>query len=315
MRFSEREGIIKKTIQENSIDEELRNRLWNVFIKYLRKLKLLEKGFVLRFIWIDEMKKTIDDFPQEPIKPKGERRETGMTEWFGPITTTNQDVVEYEDVLLPKYKFDIDHKQRKIKTYFLNCEWYKVYEFMEFLLLKFKSKFFNNLDFKSEVNKVLEEEKSTYRIVGKYFSKIIDEIERKEIETVLLHPIDSVKEHIKQAFIHYSNRDKPDYRNSIKESISGVESLCKIISKNPNATLGDALKIIEKDKDIELHPAQKVAFSKLYGWTSDKTSGIRHGMLELSNIQSEDARFMLIACSAFINYLTEKANKASIPLE
>ncbi len=145
-------------------------------------------------------------------------------------------------------------------------------------------------------------------------SPITDEEELSEIEKALKNPIDSVKEHIKQSLSLFSDRENPDYRNSIKEAISAVESLCRIISDNPNATLGDALKHIEKSDNVELHPALKDAFSKLYGWTSDKKSGIRHGFMDITNLSDEDARFMLIACSAFINYLFEKSIKAGIQL-
>jgi len=50
----------------------------------------------------------------------------------------------------------------------------------------------------------------------------------------------------------------------------------------------------------------KSAFSALYGYTSDE-GGIRHALIEKnSQVQIEDARFMLIACSAFVNYLISK---------
>jgi hypothetical protein len=71
-----------------------------------------------------------------------------------------------------------------------------------------------------------------------------------------------------------SDKHKPDARNSIKESISAVESTTKVIAQTPKATLEDALKVLDKQGD--LHPCLKAAFSKLYGYTSDE-GGIRHG--------------------------------------
>ena len=47
------------------------------------------------------------------------------------------------------------------------------------------------------------------------------------------------------------------------------------------------------------------AFSSLYGYTSDE-HGIRHGSIDFTNAPSEDAKFMLVACAAFVNYLLEK---------
>ncbi|MDM1551616.1 hypothetical protein [Empedobacter falsenii] len=105
----------------------------------------------------------------------------------------------------------------------------------------------------------------------------------------------------------FSNKTNPDYRNSIKESISAVESICIIITEDPKVTLGQALKKLE-EKGIIINKALKSGFSNLYGYTSEG-DGIRHGLMEESNLNQEDARYMLVTCSAFINYLIEKYNK------
>lgn len=99
-----------------------------------------------------------------------------------------------------------------------------------------------------------------------------------------------------------NNRETPDYRNSIKESISAVESLAKVLSGSDKATLGEALKEIEKNG--KLHSALKSAFSSLYGYTND-AEGIRHALLDESSLTKADARFMLVSCSSFVNYLIE----------
>ena len=64
---------------------------------------------------------------------------------------------------------------------------------------------------------------------------------------------------------------------------------------------------------IKLHGALTSAFTKLSGYTSDE-SGIRHALLDEPDISYEDAKFMLVACSAFINYLMVKASKAGIAI-
>ncbi|MCC6412503.1 MAG: hypothetical protein IT270_12640, partial [Saprospiraceae bacterium] len=114
----------------------------------------------------------------------------------------------------------------------------------------------------------------------------------------------TVKEHLKRAVELYSDKKNPDFRNSIKESISAVEALSKIIINNNKVTLGQALKEIETKHQVP--PSLKQAFSALYGFTSDE-GGIRHALLEKNiSINMEEARFMLIVCSAFINYLIHK---------
>ncbi|MBP3664562.1 MAG: hypothetical protein J6J03_05305, partial [Tyzzerella sp.] len=90
-------------------------------------------------------------------------------------------------------------------------------------------------------------------------------------------------------------------------SISAVEALCCIITNDKRATLGDALKKLES-KGIKLHKALQSAMSSLYGYTSDE-GGIRHGSIDFAGASSEDAKYMLISCSAFVNYLIEKWEK------
>jgi hypothetical protein len=102
------------------------------------------------------------------------------------------------------------------------------------------------------------------------------------------------------SFEMYSSRENPDFRNSIKESISSVEAMARIVSDNPKATLGDALSVIAK-RGL-LHSALKGGFMKLYGYTSNE-GGIRHAMLEEPNITADDARYFLLSCTSFVTYL------------
>ena len=162
---------------------------------------------------------------------------------------------------------------------------------------------------------MLEREMSAYRIVDNVIVQITDEAELREIETAIdlakKTKLSGASEHLRSALEKLSDRKNPDFRNSIKESISAVESLAMLISGNPKAELGEALKAIE-DK-VGLHPALKRGFSSLYGYTSDE-GGIRHALIETSNTEFEDAKYVLVACSAFVNYLTVKAIKAGIKL-
>jgi hypothetical protein len=103
----------------------------------------------------------------------------------------------------------------------------------------------------------------------------------------------------------------PDYRNSIKESISAVESMRRTLTGDPNATVGAALNVIE-DK-VGLHGALKASLSNLYGYTSDE-DGIRHAMLEKPDITFNDTKVLLVSCSAFVNYITGKAAEAYLKL-
>lgn len=150
-------------------------------------------------------------------------------------------------------------------------------------------------------NNLFEKEYVGYRFVDKYIIPITNDIERDSIRTAIENSSDETKTHIRKALSFIANRDKPDFENSIKESISAVENVCnEIIGKA--CTLGDALKELDR-KGIKIHPLLKEAFIKLYGYTSDG-KGIRHaGNLGGSESTYAEAAFMLVTCSAFVNYL------------
>lgn len=159
-----------------------------------------------------------------------------------------------------------------------------------------------------EINKIFQQEYVGYRFIDGEITPISDEMEVAEIEQSLDIEFQGCRSQIKKALSLLSNRENPDYKNSIKESISAVESICQIITGDNKATLGQALKDLET-KGIPIHSALKKSFSSLYGYTSDE-GGIRHaeGLFE-SNVTFEEAKYMLVSCCAFVNYLIAEYGK------
>ena len=279
MRFSERYGYkpVREIIQKGSMDDNLRNGIWSLFTIYLwnqvdyssyqshGNINTSNLKTLIIAYWLNFFKQLIDTIP-----------------------------IQFEKVL---YKVIIS---------FFNCEWHEVYSFIEETLENYPREFKKNKEFFTKaLNNCLEKENSAYRIINNEITPITSEQEIQSIEDALknTNQYSGVQQHLNQALKLMSDRQNPDYRNSIKESISAVESICKIVTNEDKATLGKALKIIE-DKH-GLHAALKGSLSQLYGYTSD-ADGIRHAMLEESNLSYIDAKFMLVACTNFINYLIEK---------
>lgn len=152
-------------------------------------------------------------------------------------------------------------------------------------------------------NSVLKEEYVGYRYINSKIIPITNDEELDEIKTATHTPFDTVNESINKASSFLADRTNPDYENSIKESITAVEKMCSIIL-GKKSTLGDALKQLEKN-GVTIHPCLRTAFDKLYGYTSD-ASGIRHcGQLDGEKSTFAEARYMLVSCSAFVNYLIQ----------
>jgi uncharacterized protein with PIN domain len=163
------------------------------------------------------------------------------------------------------------------------------------------------------VNEVLASELSAYRLVAGRVVPISSEQEAQAIEKAIEQtrgPYSNAAEHLQQAVNLLARKPVPDFRNSIKESISAVEAISAVITGDTRATLGDALKVI--GSRAPLHGALRSAFDKLYGYTSD-ADGIRHALMEEANLEQEDAIFMLVACSAFVSYLIAKQSRVSAP--
>lgn len=274
MKFSERYGFtnIKSALQIDSIDDELWNSLWNCINVCFFDVKGAEPmGSISSNTNFPILKEIWFEFLKKPI-----------------------------DELL-SYTFNLQ-VYTYLKRYFFDLEWYEVYDFVEFM-----GEFRPNDRFITLVNKVLEREKAGYRFVSEKITPITNEQEIEAIESAINRgsKYASVSAHLQEALNKLSDRENPDYRNSIKESVSAIESLCAEISGEKDATFGKTLAILEKKRG--LHKALKTAFSSIYGYTSD-ADGIRHAMMEESNVTFAKAKYMLVVCSAFVNYLIEELN-------
>lgn len=156
--------------------------------------------------------------------------------------------------------------------------------------------------YEKSIEMVLKNENVNYRIINGKFMDIDNEKQIQSIEETIKNPYKVVSEHYCKAIdLLYESKD---YDNSIKESISSVEAMCQILTNNNKITLGQALKLLKSD----IHPALESAFEKIYGYTSD-SNGIRHSNgLGEGKSTFEEAKYMLISCSAFISYLKDTVN-------
>lgn len=184
---------------------------------------------------------------------------------------------------------------KEVRQKILQGKWHDVYDHVEFFA-KYNPKLVPIF------NRVLEQEVAPYRLIKNQVCQITDGNEITAVQDAMDHTdrFSPVAEHIKTAVLLMSDRTNPDYRNSIKESISAVESAAMIITSNPNAELGKVLGSLEGKGKI--NGALKKGFGAIYGWTSDQ-HGIRHGMMDEPNLCQADAKLFLVMCSAFANYL------------
>ena len=271
--FSQRIGIepISKIIQLNDMDISLRNGIWNFLTKHY--------------------------FEEFTTRISKNLYQSSTDPFFSAI---------WDSFLKLRVDELLDSNNRScvklLGKYFDKMDWNKVYDFIEFLL---KHRY-SNEELVADCNAILERESSGYRLVNSQIISITNPNELNEISQATQTDFDEINSHFKTSLFCLFNRNNPDPRNSIKESISAVESICKKIINKPETTLGKALEEIEKNKSPKLHPSMKEAFHKLYEYTND-ASGIRHALMNgKTSATIDDAKFMLVSCTAFVNYMISK---------
>jgi hypothetical protein len=285
MIFSQRRGIrpTNKPIQYESMDSDLLNSIWNA----------------VKIFYIDAMRnpRQYNNVP--------DLHEFAIRLWHShfkiPIDT------------IPSRDFEIEST---IRFRFFRFVWYDVYDFIEFLIA---TDYDRNLrkQFNEFVNEILEKEFSAYRIINGIIAPISNSLELDEVSESLaatsqMTALSGANCHLETSLAFLSDKNNPNYRNSIKESISAVEATCRIITGE--STLGSALTKLELS-GFKINSQLKQGFDKLYAYTNNKSSGIRHAIVDQQDEPDfSDAKYMLISCSSFINYLVSKAQKIGLTL-
>ena len=285
MRFSERYGYVKPTevLKRGDLDNEAITALCNCYDHLAKWFNHYDVNTGNRYdesytnleesIWCFFMNQRRDDF----YTGRGHKiaatvyLQSDQIEWYRKF-----DLIEYTIGILNRSTPRGDGTYRQIVDMFV----------------KILNATFKRLDY-------------AYRVVDDQIVEMTDEQEIMAVEEAVKQS-STIKTHLSEALKLLSNRQNPDYRNSIKESISAVEALCREITGE--STLGDALRVWEK-KGIEIPTFLKSGFEKLYNYTNDKRTGIRHAMMEDTEAPTfEEAKFMLVTCSAFVNYIQGKRN-------
>ena len=194
---------------------------------------------------------------------------------------------------IPKNPYTYYINESFLKEIITHGEWYFVFDVIELALKKF-------YPLANHVNNIFQKENCAYRVINNQIVEISNQEETNEISEAMDYNRE-IKIHFERALQYYSDRDNPDYRNSIKESISAVENICRNLTKE--STLDRAIKKFEA-KGVYINSQLKEGLEKIYFYTNSK-EGIRHALMEESKITKADAKFMLVICSAFVNYLKE----------
>lgn len=214
-KFSERYGYVqsRQALTDNQVPESLRKGLWNSV-----HLSVMSQ-YMDRFGGMDEQ---LDDFM--------------LVLW-----------VDFLNQPVDARPMSLEAAVGAVRRLVFDLPFPELYDLIEFIarLPAGSSKFVNHC------NHVLEKERAAFRFVGGRLVKMIHPVEIEEVEAACSDSnAPGIRKHISRALKMYSDRSDPDFRNSIKESISAVEASARIITGDPSASLGKALNEIEKNSSI-----------------------------------------------------------------
>jgi len=266
---------INKTIQTIEFDTETRNAFFNLIVHITDSIKYssTHSDNFIEFIYTQLFNKKISEIPY-----------SGSS----------------------SHKYDLYDAKSDFEYVFDNNSYHEILTFIEATCIYFDKK--HNIYYYDDFNKLFEKHCVGYRFINDTLSPITDKIEIEEIEKAcnISSKFQNASSHIQKALDLLSDRENKDYKSSVHESISAIEATVNIIMASKK-TLGEALKELDK-QGYSIHPALKSAFEKMYGYTSDK-DGIRHDFGNDSNVDFEEAKYMLVSCSAFMNYLIGISSK------
>lgn len=194
-----------------------------------------------------------------------------------------------------------DNVLAHVKSILYSRNYIIVFDFIQFIARLNKPP----TNYNAFVSDALTSCRAAYRLID---NTIVPVASKEEADTVTNAFQDIANAEANGARVHLqdaaSNLTAGKYADSVRHSISAVESVARLLSKNAK-TLGPAL--TELEKQGALHTALKEGFNKLYGFTSDE-EGIRHALLDkdAANVDEADALYMMGACAAFVSYLLNK---------
>ena len=196
--FSERHRYVRRTMQIESMDTALKNGLWNTFTRHawiqyptVRDHRPMER--FCKKLWVEHFKQTDDAFY------KAYRGDALGHNW--------------------------GNLRFKIQQWFENNCWYEVYDFVEFVGKH--NPHGGSSSFREACNLVLERERAGYRFMNGLIAPITNDLEIETIESAIegrKEPAD----HLRDALRMLSDRQAPNYRDSLENSIKAVESQARI---------------------------------------------------------------------------------------
>ena len=292
LTFSQAEGLdpLPRPLRLGELPNELRNDIFNAL------MESLSASVTADFIY-DE-KKTIED------------------PWLRLLALKH---TKFDHRPIDEFNPDLDEVVAELKTFILRQPYNRVLDLLQFLVRNDEHSGLAHplagvpAYLLEKLTAVCEEHQAAYRFVGTTITPIATEEEvavlKKAFADLATAEFGGARAQLRAAAEALSRPEGA--RDAIREAVHAVESVARVLTGNPKATLSDALGVLKKKERI--HPALEAAFQKLYAYTNDE-HGLRHALnKEEADVDEGDAMYMVGSCAGFVTYLIGKARKYRLP--
>ena len=192
-------------------------------------------------------------------------------------------------------KFDVDRGVEKI---FNSNNTQKIKDLVCFIYGVFLEQGIYSADtYLTRINKALKNSPNYYFDDGKFILKRSAEIQ-EAIDRAETSRYKQARTHLKEAADLLYDDDKPNYGGSMMASIKALELVVREITGEKDIQKG--IGSLE-NKGVKLHSQFQQAIMNLYRFTS--ADGVRHAHPNPMQNDEETALFMLVVCSAIINFI------------
>jgi hypothetical protein len=210
---------------------------------------------------------------------------------------------------------------RTIETNILECEWFNFYEMCQITYSYLREHGSNNSqqikpytykDFQEQINALLKDEFLGFELKDGIIEKLgnpVTDTQIREVRVLLKEPeYKGADQHFEKAIRALNMRPNPDVENCIKDAVSAIESVGRVIIGDENALLNDIIKDAEK-KNVIPQPLDQT-FQKIYAYRGNEP-GIAHGAVDISKVTVDEAELILAISAAMIIYLVKKRTSLS----
>ena len=194
----------------------------------------------------------------------------------------------------------------EIEDLIMKCQYWQFYDICEVMWQSLEYEWDRD-SLSDEINTLFREEHMGFELrdgkVEKIGSGFID-ARIKEARYLLKEPeFTGADKHFEKALKALNTRPNPDVENCVKDAISAIESVGRIIFNDEKALLSDIIRKMARNKTIP-KPLDE-AIQKVYAYRGDQP-GVAHGLVGTSKVTIDEAEFVLAMSAAIIIYLVKK---------